>query len=303
MPVNLLLLLAVSLAWASDYLFIGWADRELPPLTVGAVTAGIAALVLMLVVRVGLRRPLLPTLRQAPLVPLVLGAAAVALPRFGTVYAERSITPDIAALTGTTVPIVTLLVTMVVTRETAYAHLRILGILVALAGLVVFVGLADGQSDAAGTTTLGGMLVMMAGGVAFVFSGLYSAAKAGGLDKAVLTAWVMVAGALFLGLPALLLEASHLTLPSTAGLGSLAASGLVSMGLAYLLYFVLIGRAGPGFAALYAYLVPPLGLLVGVLVLGEPLTAEHLGGLALVLAGLAMITRRDARTAAAAVAE
>jgi len=298
-PVNILLLLIVSLAWASDYLFIGWADRALPPLAVGAAMSAIAAVALMLVVGLALRRPLLPTLRAAPLVPLVLGATAVALPRFCTVYAERSITADIAALTGTTVPIVTLLVTIFITRETAYSHLRILGILVALLGLVVFVGLADGQGDANGATTLDAMLVMMAGGVAFVFSGLYSAAKAAALDKAVLTAWVMAVGALLLGIPALLLEAEGLALPSAAALGSLAASGLVSMALAYLLYFILIERAGAGFAALYAYLIPPLGLLVGVLVLGEPLTLEHLAGLALVLCGLWMITRPATPRAAA----
>jgi drug/metabolite transporter (DMT)-like permease len=298
-PTNFLLLLIVSLAWASDYLFIGWADRALPPLAVGATMASIAALALMLVVRLVLRRPLLPMLRAAPLAPLVLGATAVALPRFCTVYAEESITPDIAALTGTSVPILTLLATMFVTRETAYSHLRILGILVALLGLVVFVGLGDGRSEATGTTTLAGMLVMMAGGLAFVFSGLYSAAKAAALDKAVLTAWVMAVGALLLAVPALLLEAESLAMPSAAALGSLAASGLVSMALAYLLYFVLIERAGAGFAALYAYLIPPLGLLLGVLVLGQPLTLEHLGGLALVLCGLWMITRPAAPRAAA----
>lgn len=288
MTVNLLLLLAASLAWAVDYLFIGWADRALPPLTVGAVTAAIAAAALMLLVRLGLRRPLLPLLRSAPHVPLVLGATAVALPRFCTVYAEESVAPEIAALTGTSVPILTLLVTMFVTRETPPAPLRLAGILVALAGLAVFVGLGGG--GAAGATTLDAMLVQMAGGVAFVFSGLYAARCAAALDKAVLTAWVMAAAAVMLGLPALVLEAGEVTLPSAAVVASLAASGLVSMALAYLLYFVLVERAGAGFAALYAYLIPPLAVLAGVLLLGEALTLEHLAGLAIVLLGLWMIT-------------
>ncbi len=293
MPANFLLLLAISLAWASDYLFIGWADQTLPPITIGAGMAAVAAVMLTLVVRFGLRRPLLPVLRAQPLVPIVLGATAVAWPRLSVVYAEESITPDIAALTGTTVPILTLLVTIFITHQTAFSRRRMLGVLVALIGLVVFVGLEDGQSDAPGETTFGGMLMMMSGGVSFVFSGLYTAKVAADLDKAPLTVWVMAFGAVMLAVPALLIEADGLTTPTSAALGSIAASGLVSMALAYLGYFILIGRAGPNFTALYAFLVPPLGVLVGVVILGEALTLEHLCGLALVMFGLWMIIRQD----------
>lgn len=301
MPANLLLLLVVSLAWASDYLFIGWADRALPPIAVGAAMALVAALTLLVLVRLVLRRPLLAVLRQAPAAPLILGATAVAWPRLSVVYAEEEIAADVAALTGTTVPILTLLVTVFVTRQATCSLLRLLGVLVALAGLVVFVGLWDGTG--AGGTTLTGMLVMMSGGATFVFSGIYTSLYAKALDKAALTVWVMVAGAVMLLVPALLLEGDALVMPDAAGLGSIAASGTFSMALAYLGYFLLVERAGPTFAALYAYLVPPLGVLVGVLFLGEALTLEHLCGLALVLAGLWMITRRDARALPAAAAK
>jgi drug/metabolite transporter (DMT)-like permease len=73
------------------------------------------------------------------------------------------------------------------------------------------------------------------------------------------------------------------------------ASGVVAMALAYLGYFILIERAGPSFAALYAYLVPPLGVLIGVAFLGEALTMQHMAGLAVVLIGLWLITGRQAK--------
>jgi drug/metabolite transporter (DMT)-like permease len=288
-PANLLLLLAVSLAWASDYLFIGWADAALPPITIGAAMATVAALVLFLVVRMVLKRPLIPVLRAAPLAPILLGATAVAWPRLSVVYAEKSISADIAAMTGTTVPILTLLVSVFVLRQQPYSHLRLLGVFVALAGLAIFVGLGDGVD---GGSTVDAILIMMSGGVTFVFAGLYTAARTARLDKAALTVWVMAAGAAMLAVPALVLEVGQINHPPAAALASVAASGVVAMALAYLGYFVLIDRAGPSFAALYAYLVPPLGVLVGVVFLGEKLTLEHLGGLALVLCGLWMIAGR-----------
>jgi drug/metabolite transporter (DMT)-like permease len=293
-PANYMLLLAVSLAWASEYLFIRWADVALPPLTVAAAMAGIAALALLLVVGAVLRRPLLPVLRR-PLVPLVLGASSVALPNLSVAYAEKSIGPDVVALTGTVVPILTLLVAVFVTHQHRSRPLNLFGILVALGGLAVFVGL-----DEVAGTTLDGILIQAGGGVAFVFSGLYASAKAASLDKGVLTAWIMTFGAAMLALPAVLLEPGIPRL-SLATLASLAAAGLVSMAFAYLCYFALIARAGAPFAALYAFLVPPLGVLLGVVFLGEALTLRHLGGLALVLIGLWMITRPDARVNASAV--
>lgn len=288
----------VSLAWASDYLFIGWADQELPPITISASMSLVAAATLFLFVRLLLRRPLLTVLRQAPLAPLILGATAVAWPRLSVVYAEEAITADMAAVTGTTVPILTVLVTVFVTRQAAFSALRMAGVVVALGGLLVFVLVHPGGDQ--GQTTLQGMLVMMSGGITFVFAGIYTSTKAADLDKAALTVWVMAAGAVMLAVPALILEVGSLAMPSDAALGSIAASGFVSMALAYLGYFLLVERAGPTFAALYAYLVPPLGVLIGMVVLDAPLTMEHLGGLALVLLGLWMITRRGSRPASMA---
>ena len=297
MRVNYLLLLVASLAWASDYLFIGWTDRSLPPLATGARTAAAAALGLLLLVRFGLRRRLWPTLRSAPLTLLILGATAVALPRIAVVFAEEAISADVAALTGTTVPILTTLVAMFATHQTRYSHLRLLGVLVALGGLAIFV---DVWNDS-GRTTLKGMLIMMSGGVAFVFAGLYTSLRAAEQDKAALTVWVMTFGAVMIWVVEQIHSGQALAAALQTDLGYVVASGFASMALAYLAYFVLIERAGPIFAATSAYLIPAFGVLLGVLFLGESLTLSHVGGLALVLIGLWMITRPDARVKASAV--
>jgi len=291
---NGLLLLAVSLAWASDYLFIGWADRELPPIAVAAATTSIAALVLLVYVRLLRGKRLLPTLRQKPGVPLVMAVTAVAAPKLSVVVAENRISADLASLVGTTVPILTLLTAIFVTHQTPYSHGRIAGMAIALFGMMVFVGLDDAVALEG---QIIGMLIMMSGGVAFAFNGLYSDRRAAGLDAEVLTVWVLLFGGLGLSVATLLFEAGQVTWPTASGLASLAGSGVVSMGLAYLGYYALIARTGASFTSLYAYLVPPLGLLSGVLFLDHPLTGEHLAGVALTLAGLWLITGREGAAA------
>jgi drug/metabolite transporter (DMT)-like permease len=294
MTVNALLLLALSLAWASEFLFIRRADAALPPLTVTAAMVAIGALALFAYVGLARRRPLLPLLRSRPLLCLVLAATTVAIPNGTVVFAEEQITAEVAALTGATMPVMTMLAAVFVTRQHPLSHLAFAGIAVALGGLVVFVGLGEGAS------ALDAVLLRIAGVAVFTFGGIYASLKAADLDQGALTAWVMALAAVMLAVPALLIERPAIATLVGPGIGAVAAAGLISMAFAYLGYFALVERAGATFASLYAYLVPVASLLLGMVFLGETLTLRHLGGLALVLAGLWMIARGSGKVAPSA---
>ena len=118
MVINTALLLAISAACAAGFLFIG-AAAHVPPVTATALMTVMAALVIVPGVRFGLRRRLLPTLRQRPWVPAVMGLSAIALPNLSVVVAEHTVPADLAAVLGTTVPIATMLLLTFVTREIA----------------------------------------------------------------------------------------------------------------------------------------------------------------------------------------
>lgn len=287
MAANLALLFATSLAWAAGYLFIG-AARLVPPITATAAMTIIAAVVIAAGVRLGFKRPLLATLKRRPWVPMAMGVSAIALPNLSVVAAEHSVPPDLAAVLGTTVPIATILLTTFVTHESPYSNVRMLGILVALFGLMIFVGgwgaLLDNSAE------LAGILIMMAGGLVFALNGLFAARQTRDLDPYGLAAWTIVFGAAYLCLAAFLFE-QPLSVDFSSVAWPLIAEGILGMGLAYLGYYVLVSRAGAGFASLYAFLVPLLGVVGSAMVLGEALTAGHAAGLAMVLAGLALLTR------------
>jgi drug/metabolite transporter (DMT)-like permease len=78
--------------------------------------------------------------------------------------------------------------------------------------------------------------------------------------------------------------------PSWKTIGSIVALGAVGLSIAYLLYFSLIAGAGAPYAALVTYLVPALALVYGAVFLDEAVTASAVGGLALILAGVALGT-------------
>ncbi len=82
----------------------------------------------------------------------------------------------------------------------------------------------------------------------------------------------------------------HFTAVSVAAIAVL---GVIGTGFAYVLNYQIITSEGATVASTVTYLLPVVAIVLGVLVLNEDETATILGGIALVLAGVAL-TRRDA---------
>jgi drug/metabolite transporter (DMT)-like permease len=81
-------------------------------------------------------------------------------------------------------------------------------------------------------------------------------------------------------------------------LASVVVLGVVATGLAQLLVNRLIALHGSARTMLVNYLLPGFALVYGFALLGEPLTASKLGGLALILAGVTLasgLLRRERR--------
>ena len=77
-------------------------------------------------------------------------------------------------------------------------------------------------------------------------------------------------------------------MPGWKTIGSVIALGIPGTALAYLLFFGLISGAGAAYTSLVTYLIPPIALAYGAIFLDERFGAAALGGLALILAGVAL---------------
>jgi drug/metabolite transporter (DMT)-like permease len=78
--------------------------------------------------------------------------------------------------------------------------------------------------------------------------------------------------------------------PSTGAtaLASVAWLGLVSTGLATVLYFQIVSTCGPTFLSLINYLIPVIAVAVGAAALGESFGAGTFVALGLILGGIAI---------------
>ena len=105
--------------------------------------------------------------------------------------------------------------------------------------------------------------------------------------------WPLCASTVLL-LPLMLLVDRPWTLamPHAATWAAVLGVGLLSTALAYVLYFRILAAAGATNLLLVTFLIPVSAILLGALVLGETLLPRHLGGMALIGAGLACIDGR-----------
>ncbi len=91
---------------------------------------------------------------------------------------------------------------------------------------------------------------------------------------------------------ALVFDAPWTLQPSPMSLAGLVLLGLFTAVFAPIVYVVLIRSAGPAFAALSNYLVPPLTIILGFALLGQQLDWNAYLALGLILAGVAISQKR-----------
>ena len=128
---------------------------------------------------------------------------------------------------------------------------RLVGVGVGFAGVVLLVGVQEGGQLVAALAVLGTALCYA---VAVLFAGRTMA----GLPPVKVAAGQLAFGLLLLA-PFGIAQAPD-ELPSADVLAAIAALGALGSGVAYLLYFALIARAGAARAILVTYLVPAFAL-------------------------------------------
>lgn len=276
----------LALLWGGSYPLLKIAVAEIPPVTLIAARVSIAAAILLAIAVA--RRERLPTGR-AVWVRLFLQAF---LNSYGAwtllAWGQRQIESALGAVLNSTSPLFVFLITALVTRHEATTGLRLFGACLGLGGVVLIVGV-----DA-----LNGLGRQVAAQIAVLVSaGLYAGAALHGrhfstLPPVVTAAGTMICATAVLVPASLLLDRPWDLAPSPKAIGAAAVLGVACTGLALLLYFRLVRTLGALGVASQSYLRAGVGVLLGVLVLGETLTPMVVAGVIAAIAGVIAINWR-----------
>lgn len=270
------LLLTLAAIWGASYLLIkiGGRDLSAPMISLGRIAFGAAVLVPL-----ALHRRALRNLDGLWPVIAVVSVAQVAAPFLLIALGEEEISSSLAGILVASAPIFTAILAIFFAAEERSEGVRLVGVGLGLAGLVLLLGLDVGGSTG---ELLGGLAVVLAG-LGYAIGGLLAKRRLGAVPPLGVAA-IVLAVSVVLSLPAALL-----TLPEEApGLGPLAAVavlGVVGTGIAFAIFYELIATVGPARTFLVTYLAPVFAVAYGVLLLDEEFGAVTLAGLVLILSG------------------
>jgi drug/metabolite transporter (DMT)-like permease len=282
--------------WGAAFMLIEIGLRGFEPTTLIFVRLGSAALTLALVELA--RRRLGTTLgRMRPQAGRLAfaGIVGVAAPFFLIAWGQQYVDSNIAAILNASAPLFTVLLAALAVHSERVTGLRLAGFLVGFGGVVLVVGGGPGE----GGRSVLGALAIVAATAFYAVGALYAARRLQDLTPFEVSFGLLVWSAAVTapaGLAALP-GADVGWKPVAAGL----ALGVLATAFAFQLYFGLIAGVGASRAILVTYLVPALALVYGIVLLDEPFRWTAVGGLALVLAGVAFgtgaVRRREALAA------
>lgn len=263
--------LAAALIWSSSFAVTKVALAEVPPMTLGALRFVVAAAVLGVVAR---RFPR-PTPRQR----LSFGFAG--LLGITAYFALENAGVDLATASDATLIVAAYpIITLVLSGRAAFSPVRLLGMLVALAGVWLVVHERTG-----GDHRLWGDVLLLAGGFAWAGYNLVVRRDGSGTSPIVVTYHQTLAGAGGFVLLSLT-EVDRWSVPSGGTLLRIGFLAVCCSVAAFLLYNHGLRGLEPSAAVTLLNVVPVAGLGWAVLLAGESVTGWQLLGGAVVLAGV-----------------
>jgi drug/metabolite transporter (DMT)-like permease len=276
------LLLSLAAAWGASYLFIKVAVEDIEPAPMMAARSLIAAALLVpyLLVTLGRRRAL-ADLRSSWRDALVLGAINAAIPFWLVAWGEKHVDSSVAGIAQATVPLCSFLVGLRFLPHERIAPARWVGVGLGIVG----VGLLAGFNPQGGWWAVAGTLAVVLASLSYASAAIYGQLRLRAVSGPVLAAGSMVAATVLL-LPLSLFQLPD-ERPGWKAVAGLLALAVIGTALAQLVLYRVLALFGARRLSLVTYLMPAFALAYGALLLDEPVTGAALGGLALILLGVA----------------
>lgn len=272
-----LLFIAMSVFWGVPYFFIKIAVQELDPIVVVFARVGIAAVVLL---PVAAHHRVLQQLRGHWLAIIILSLVQIVGPFLLISYGEQHITSSLTSLLIAADPLLVALLALRFDPNERVRGLRLVGLLIGMAGVVALLGLDSGGD---GQALLGAGLVLLAAAGYAAGALLIKQPTIASLPRlGVVAAECTVAAVVLLPL-AIMRHPNHI--PGLEVTISLLALGLICTALAWLTFFTLIAEVGASRGTVFTYANPTVAVLLGVILLGESLNVAIVIGFLLIIAG------------------
>ena len=283
---NWILFLALGFMWGSSYLFIKLAVDDFGTFTLVALRLAVGAALLWVAVRlVGQELP-----RDGRIYGhlVVMATVNIVIPFVLITWAEQSVDSSIAAILTSAVPLFVIVIAPLFLHDEPIRVNGVAGLLIGFVGVVILTSneLSLTNSD------LTGEIALLGAALSYAVGAVYSRRNMRGIPPMIPAVLQVTFALIISGAIALVLERPWESTPDLEAVFSILWLGILGSGLAYLAVFRLFASWGATRTTLVAYLIPIWGIILGFLVLAEPIDGRLLVGTALVISGMALVNSR-----------
>jgi drug/metabolite transporter (DMT)-like permease len=283
------LLALLSVLWGGSFFFIGVVIRELPPLTVVLLRVSLAALFLLPLLWIYRIRFPQGLSGWKPFFAIALFNNI--LPFSLIVVGQTHITSGLASIINATTPLFTILVMAAAGDEKLHTR-RIAGVVTGLIGVIILHGQNLGFQSGEGI----GILLCLMAAFSYGLAALYARRKLSDSPPLATATFQMLASSLMMAVIAAVFERPwQLPMPGLTTWLAMIGLAALSTALAYIVFFQILRRSGSTNVMLVTLLIPVTAILLGWLVLGEPISVREIAGAIVIGSALLVIDGRALR--------
>jgi drug/metabolite transporter (DMT)-like permease len=261
----------------------------LTPFTLVALRLGVGGALLAAVVLIA-REPA-PRGRRVYGHLAVMSVLNIVLPFSLITWAELSVPSSLASILTATVPLFVILIAAAALRDEPITLNRVAGLAIGFAGVV----LLTARGPMSGEGGLLPQLALLGAAASYGAGAVYARRNIHGLRPMVPAAFQVGFAFLISAGLALIFERPFELRPDGVAVLSIVWLGLFGSALAYLAFFRLLGVWGATRTSLVAYLMPAVGIGLGVIVASEPIDLRIIAGTFLIIGGVALVNARIGR--------
>ena len=276
-----ILFLSLGLLWGIPYLLIKVSVEYLSPEVIIFLRVFLAAMILMPVV---IKRSYLRQLKGHWKWVFVFAIVEIAFPFGALTFAEIKLSSSMAGLLIAAVPIVSAIFAWRLGIDDRITGNRVLGLAIGIVGVASLVGLDVTGSELFSVALIAITVVGYALGPIIVSQKLSQAPALAVIAMAMVINSVIYAPFAFISRPTE-------SVPMNVWL-SVAVLGAVCTALTFILFFSLVAEVGPARTTVITYINPAVAVILGILVLSEPITLGLIIGFPLILLGSFLATRK-----------
>jgi len=287
-----LVFIILGTLWGSSFLWIKIAIQEISPLLL--VTLRLSFAIITLTIAAIIARPLWPQGKRLWLALVLFGLINTAIPYFLISWGEQYIDSAVAAILNSSTPLFTMVIAHIFLDDDRITSPRLTGLLIGFIGIVIIVSRDLGQNETGShytTLLLLGQAAVLLASLLYAGSAVFAKRNLKGLSPVVQGLVPIVGASTFLWLLVPIVE-DPLSLPELPITWiAIAWLGLLGTGFAFILYFYLIHSVGPTRTTLVTYIFPLVGLVLGVIVLGEKLDWRLAVGAVLIILSVVVVNQ------------